>query len=66
MNKIKSQQGGFLQLIIFIVVALLIMRYFGLTFSSILEYFHLTWPEVIAWFKAALDWFKDLFTSVAK
>ncbi len=72
MNKIKNslaslpagRQGGFLQLIIFIVVVLLIMKYFGLTFSGILDYFHLTWPEIISWFKAALDWLKDLFNSV--
>jgi len=63
-NKIKNQEGGFLRLIIFVVVILLLMKYFHITFSGILAYFHLTWPEVINWFKQALDWFKDLFNSV--
>jgi hypothetical protein len=63
-NQIKNKRGGFLQLIIIIIIALLIMRYFGLTFSGILAYFNLTWVEIIGWFKQALDWLKDLFTSV--
>lgn len=63
-NKIRNQEGGFLKLIILIVVVLLIMRYFNLTITGILAYFHLTWPEIINWFKQALDWFKDLFNSV--
>ncbi|MBI3305673.1 hypothetical protein HYZ82_00895 [Candidatus Nomurabacteria bacterium] len=57
-------QSGFLQLIIIIIIALLIMKYFGLTFSGILAYLGLTWAEIIGWFKAALDWLKDLFISV--
>ncbi|KKR62653.1 hypothetical protein A2643_03840 [Candidatus Nomurabacteria bacterium RIFCSPHIGHO2_01_FULL_39_220] len=64
LNKIKNKQSGFLKIIIIIVVALLLMRYFGITFSGILDYFHLTWIDVIGWLKKALDWFKDLFNSV--
>ena len=64
MNQIKNKKGGFLQLIIIIVVALLIMRYFDLTFTGIFAYFGLTWAEVITWLKQALDWLKDLFVSV--
>lgn len=69
-NKIKNvkaglnQQGGFIKLIIVIVVALLLMKYFGITITGILAYFHLTWPEIINWFQQALNWFKDLFNSV--
>ncbi len=63
-KKIKSKESGFLKIIIIIIVALLLMRYFGITISGILAYFHLTWPEIINWFKQALDWFKDLFNSV--
>lgn len=63
-NVLKNKKRGFLQLIIIIIVALLVMRYFGLTFSGILNYFGLTWAEVIGWFKTALDWLKDLFVSV--
>ena len=43
-NKIKNtqnnKQGGFLELIVLIIVALLIMKYLGLTIS-----------EVVTWFK---------------
>ncbi|MES3031919.1 MAG: hypothetical protein V4699_01605 [Patescibacteria group bacterium] len=63
-NHIKNREGGFIKLIIVVVVALLLMKYFGLTISGILEYFHLTWPEIISWFNQALNWFKDLFNSV--
>ncbi len=63
-NKIKNREGGFLKLIIFIIVALLLMRYFNITFSGVLAYFNLTWTEVINWFKQALEWFKSLFNSV--
>lgn len=64
MKNKKVEQGGFLQIIILIIIALLLMRYFNLTISGILAYFHLTWPEIINWFKEALNWFKDLFNSV--
>jgi len=60
----KNQQSGFLRLIIFIVVVMLLMKYFNITFSDILSYFNLTWAEVMSWPKQALDWLKDLFNSV--
>lgn len=40
-NKKINTQGGFLEIIIFILIALLVMKYMGLTIS-----------EVIAWFKS--------------
>ena len=61
-NRIK--QGGFIKLILIIVIALLLMRYFNITISGILSYFHLTWPEIINWLKQVLNWFKDLFNSI--
>lgn len=63
-NKIKNQKGGFIKLIIIIVVALLLMRHFGVTITGILNYFNLTWAEIMGWFANALNWFKDLFNSV--
>ncbi|MFA6257470.1 MAG: hypothetical protein WC671_00460 [Candidatus Paceibacterota bacterium] len=63
-NEIKNKQSGFLQIIILIVLALLLMRYFNLTITGILSYFNLTWIEIINWLKEALNWFKDLFNSV--
>lgn len=58
------QQAGFLKLIILIIIALLLMRYFGVTISGILDYFGLTWSEILDWLKKGLDWLKDLFNSV--
>lgn len=55
--KIKNKKSGFLQLIIIIIVALLLLRYFGLTISGILAYFNLSVSGII-------NWFKDLFGSV--
>lgn len=62
-NKIKNK-SGFLQIIIIIIIALLLMRYFNLTISGILAYFNLTWTDIINWLKRALDWLKELFYSV--
>ena len=56
-NKIKSKNSGFLQLIIVIIIALLLMNYFHLTFTGILNYFHLSWDGIF-------NWFKNLFNSV--
>ncbi|HTE48406.1 MAG TPA: hypothetical protein VK675_00675 [Candidatus Paceibacterota bacterium] len=63
-NKIQNKESGFIQIIIIIIIALLLMRHFGLTISGILAYFHLTWPEIIGWFQQVFNWFKDLFNSV--
>ncbi|OGI68566.1 hypothetical protein A2738_01655 [Candidatus Nomurabacteria bacterium RIFCSPHIGHO2_01_FULL_42_15] len=60
----KNKNGGFLQLIIIIIVVLFLMRYFGVTFSGILSFFNLTWVEIINWLKDAWEWFLDLFNSV--
>jgi len=64
-NKIKNgREGGFIKLIILIVVVLLLMRYFNLTITGVLAYFHLTWTDIMNWFNQALNWLKDLFISV--
>ena len=60
----KNKEGGFLKLIIVIIVALLLMKYFNITFTEILNYFNLTLTEIIGWLKQALNWFKALFNSV--
>jgi len=56
-NKINNKEGGFLQIIILIIIALLLMRYFGLTITGILDYLNLSWSGIITWIK-------DLFNSV--
>ncbi len=64
MKNKNNRENGFLKLIIVIIVALLLMKYFNVTISGILAYFHLTWIDIINWLKQALDWIKDLFNSV--
>jgi len=43
-NNIKNKQGGFLQLIIFIIIVLISMKYF-----------HLTITDIINWVKALFN-----------
>jgi len=38
-NNIKNKNGGFLQIIIVIIIALLIMKYFGITISVVVDWF---------------------------
>ncbi len=38
-NKIKNQKGGFIQIIILIIVALLIMKYYGVTLTGVKDWF---------------------------
>ena len=40
MKKSETQNGGFLQIIVVIIIALLVMKYYGVTIS-----------EVVIWFK---------------
>lgn len=58
------REAGFIKLIIIVIIALLLMRHFNLTFSGILDYFNLTWVDILSWLTKALEWFKDLFNSV--
>ncbi len=47
MNKLKNKQGGFLELVIVIIIALVLMRYFGFTITGFLnwlrELFYSVW-----------------------
>jgi hypothetical protein len=64
-NKIKNgREGGFIKLIILIVVVLLLMRYFNLTITGVLAYFHLTWTDITGFLTQAWNWFVNLFNSV--
>jgi hypothetical protein len=38
MKSLKNKQGGFLDIIIAVVIILLVMRYFGLTFTAIFDW----------------------------
>ena len=38
-NTQNNKQGGFLELIVLIIVALLIMKYLGLTVSEVVDWF---------------------------
>ncbi len=61
---INKKDGGFIKLIIIIVIALLLMKHFGVTITGILNYFNLSWSEIMSWFAKALEWLKNLFNSV--
>ena len=60
----NQEESGFIKLIVLIITALLLMRYFGITISGTLEYFNLTWVDILGYVKATLDWLKELFYSV--
>lgn len=51
----NNREGGFLELIVLIIVAVFLMNYFGLTISGILAYFGTSFSEIIAWFKTAFQ-----------
>ena len=36
----NNKQGGFLEIIVLIIIALLIMKYFGITLSAVINFFH--------------------------
>ena len=59
MNKIKNinrgEESGFIQLIIIIIIALLVLNYFNLSISGILAYFGTSISEVITWLKTAVQ-----------
>ncbi|MCX6747398.1 MAG: hypothetical protein NTW98_00395 [Candidatus Nomurabacteria bacterium] len=38
MKNIKNQQGGFLELILVIIIVLVLMRYFGFTITGFLNW----------------------------
>jgi len=48
-NKTKNnnKEGGFLQIIIFIIIALLIMKYFGVTISGVINWFSAFFGSVL-------------------
>ncbi|MFM7089005.1 MAG: hypothetical protein ACKOW9_05780 [Candidatus Paceibacterota bacterium] len=43
-KNLKNQQGGFLELIVVIIIVMLVMRYYGLTFTGIWS-----WVENLFW-----------------
>ncbi|MDR3519943.1 MAG: hypothetical protein P4L63_03620 [Candidatus Pacebacteria bacterium] len=46
-NKIKNKEGGFIELIILIIIALLIMKYFGITISGVVNWFESFFRSVL-------------------
>ena len=51
----KNKEGGFLEIIVIIVIALLLMKYFGITVST-----------VIGWIKIFIAWFTTFFKDILK
>ncbi len=46
-KNLSNQQGGFLETIVIIIIALLIMKYFGLTISGVIEWFKTFFGSVL-------------------
>lgn len=56
MNNIrKNKNAGFVEIIVIVIVALLLMKYFGATVSTVLN-----------WIKEFLEWFKTFFQDILK
>ncbi len=51
----RNKEGGFIELIVLVVIALLLMKYFGVTISM-----------VIHWAKEFIEWFKIFFKDILK
>jgi hypothetical protein len=46
-NKFRNTQGGFIQIIIFIIVVLIVMKFFNITISDAINYFKTFFAEVL-------------------
>ena len=66
----KNQKGGFIKIIILLIVAFFIMRYYGVTITGAvtsaiywLEQFPFM-PKIIGWIESGYNWLKALVLSV--
>ena len=65
--KNKSNQSGFIDLILMIVAGLLLMRHYNMTASDVIEWVKsISLDDVMAWLKDFIDWCKALLDSVWK
>ncbi len=55
MNRLQNKKAGFIELIVIVVIALLLMKYFGITVST-----------VVAWAKVFIAWFTTYFHDILK
>ena len=63
----KSNQSGFIDLILMIVAGLLLMRHYNMTASDVIEWVKsISLDDVMAWLKDFIDWCKALLDSVWK
>ena len=63
----KSNQSGFIDLILMIVAGLLLMRHYNMTASDVIEWVKsISLDDVMAWLKDFVEWCKDLLDSVLK
>jgi len=46
-NQIKNEQKGIIELIILIIIALLLMKYFGITISGVIYWFESFFRNVL-------------------
>ena len=52
-NKMKNKQGGIIRLIFLIIILILLMKYFDVSFSDIVNYINIF-----------LGWVKNFFNSI--
>lgn len=45
-SELKNREGGFLKLIILIIIALFVMKYSGITISEVVDWFKTTFGSV--------------------
>lgn len=46
-NEIKNTKGGFIELIILLIIVLLLMKYFGITISGVVYWFESFFRNVL-------------------
>ena len=46
-NQIKNKEGGFIEIIIIVIIALLIMKYNGMTISGVIVWFKSFFASVL-------------------
>lgn len=68
-NKTKQAglpaQAGFIDLILLIIGALILMRYYNITVSDAVDWVKdLSLDKVIGWFKDLVDWVKDMMDNI--
>ncbi len=64
-TKNKNKQAGVIKLILLIIGALILMRYYNINISDAVEWVKdLSVDKIIGWFKDLIDWIKNILDSI--